>query len=431
MEEDSARLCTPKECTLKAVLFSGRVILGVIKMNNTCFDPIEDVIQAFSQGEIVVMVDDEGRENEGDLICAAELITPEIINFMITHARGLVCVPMTEERLRKLGLSRMTPAYSSDKYHTAFMDSVDVRENTTTGISAFDRSETIKALIRDKSSAQDFIKPGHVFPLKAVNNGVLERPGHTEGVVDLAKICNLKPAGVICEILNNDGSMMRLDGLIDFANTHKLKITSVDEIIKYRHKNEKIITPLRQTIMPTKFGKFNLKLYDSKFDKKDHLALIVKKNSHLIPMVRVHSECLTGDVFGSCRCDCGEQLEEAMKKIQDYGHGAVVYLRQEGRGIGLANKLHAYELQDKGLDTVEANLKLGFKADERDYGLCAQILKDIEMSNIKLLTNNPAKENGLTQYGINIVERMSLIIKSCDTNSFYLNTKKEKMGHHI
>ena len=312
MEEDSARLCALKY-TLKAVLFSGEYNLGVL-MNKSCFDPIEDVIQAFSSGEIVVMVDDEGRENEGDLICAAELVTPDIINFMITHARGLVCVPMTEDRLRKLGLSRMTPAYSSDKYHTAFMDSVDVRENTTTGISAFDRAETIKALISEKSSAQDFIKPGHVFPLKSVNNGVMERPGHTEGTVDLAKICKLKPAGVICEILNEDGSMMRLNGLIDFAKKHSLKITSVDEIVKYRQKNEEIITPLRQTIMPTKFGKFKMILYDSKFDKKEHLALIVEKNNHIPPLVRMHSECLTGDVFGSSRCDCGQQLEESMKK---------------------------------------------------------------------------------------------------------------------
>ena len=400
-------------------------------MNKSCFDPIDDVIQAFSSGEIVVMVDDEGRENEGDLICAAELVTPDIINFMITHARGLVCVPMTEDRLRKLGLSRMTPAYSSDKYHTAFMDSVDVRENTTTGISAFDRAETIKALISEKSSAQDFIKPGHVFPLKSVNNGVMERPGHTEGTVDLAKICKLKPAGVICEILNEDGSMMRLDGLKDFAKKHSLKITSVDEIVKYRQKNEEIITPLRQTIMPTKFGKFKMILYDSKFDKKEHLALIVEKNNHIPPLVRMHSECLTGDVFGSTRCDCGQQLEESMKKIQDYGHGAIIYLRQEGRGIGLSNKLHAYELQDKGFDTVEANLKLGFKADERDYALGAKILKNIKMREIRLLTNNPAKENGLTHNGIRVIERIPIVISSCETNSFYLKTKKEKMGHYI
>ena len=400
-------------------------------MNKSCFDPIEDVIQAFSSGEIVVMVDDEGRENEGDLICAAELVTPDIINFMITHARGLVCVPMTEDRLRKLGLSRMTPAYSSDKYHTAFMDSVDVRENTTTGISAFDRAETKKALISEKSSAQDFIKPGHVFPLKSVNNGVMERPGHTEGAVDLAKICKLKPAGVICEILNEDGSMMRLNGLIDFAKKHSLKITSVDEIVKYRQKNEEIITPLRQTIMPTKFGKFKMILYDSKFDKKEHLALIVEKNNHIPPLVRIHSECLTGDVFGSSRCDCGQQLEESMKKIQDYGHGAIIYLRQEGRGIGLSNKLHAYELQDKGFDTVEANLKLGFKADERDYALGAKILQNIKMCDIRLLTNNPAKENGLTHNGIRVIERIPIVISSCETNSFYLKTKKEKLGHYI
>ena len=400
-------------------------------MNKSCFDPNEDVIQSISSGEIVVMVDDEGRENEGDLICAAELVTPDIINFMITHARGLVCVPMTEDRLRKLGLSRMTPAYSSDKYHTAFMDSVDVRENTTTGISAFDRAETIKALISEKSSAQDFIKPGHVFPLKSVNNGVVERPGHTEGTVDLAKICKLKPAGVICEILNEDGSMMRLNGLIDFAKKHSLKITSVDEIVKYRQKNEEIITPLRQTIMPTKFGKFKMILYDSKFDKKEHLALIVEKNNHIPPLVRIHSECLTGDVFGSSRCDCGQQLEESMKKIQDYGHGAIIYLRQEGRGIGLSNKLHAYELQDKGFDTVEANLKLGFKADERDYALGAKILQNIKMCDIRLLTNNPAKENGLTHNGIRVIERIPIVISSCETNSFYLKTKKEKMGHYI
>ena len=409
-------------------------------MKKSFFDPIEDVIQAFSSGEIVVMVDDEGRENEGDLICAAELVTPEIINFMITHARGLVCVPMTEDRLKKLGLSQMTPAYSSDKYHTAFMDSVDVRENTTTGISAFDRAETIKALVSEKSSAQDFIKPGHVFPLKSVNNGVMERPGHTEGTVELAKICKLKPAGVICEILNKDGSMMRLKGLIDFAKNYSLKITSVDEIVKYRQKNdetilpqknEEIITPLRQTFMPTKFGKFKMILYDSKFDRKDHLALIVEKNNNKLPLVRIHSECLTGDVFGSCRCDCGQQLEESMKKIQDYGHGAIIYLRQEGRGIGLANKLHAYELQDKGLDTVEANIKLGFKADERNYEIGAKILKNIKMSNIRLLTNNPAKESGLIQNGIKVIERIPLIINSCETNSFYLKTKKEKMGHYI
>ena len=311
------------------------------------------------------------------------------------------------------------------------MDSVDVRENTTTGISAFDRAETIKALISEKSSAQDFIKPGHVFPLKSVNNGVVERPGHTEGTVDLAKICKLKPAGVICEILNEDGSMMRLNGLIDFAKKHSLKITSVDEIVKYRQKNEEIITPLRQTIMPTKFGKFRMILYDSKFDKKEHLALIVEKNNHIPPLVRIHSECLTGDVFGSSRCDCGQQLEESMKKIQDYGHGAIIYLRQEGRGIGLSNKLHAYELQDKGFDTVEANLKLGFKADERDYVLGAKILKNIKMCDIRLLTNNPAKENGLTHNGIRVIERIPLVISSCETNSFYLKTKKEKMGHYI
>ena len=410
-------------------------------MKNSFFDSMEDVIKSFSEGQIVIMTDDESRENEGDLVCAAEKVTPDIINFMITHGRGLVCVPMLESLLEKVGLSRMPSSYTADKYQTAFMDSVDVRQKTTTGISAFDRAETIKALVNDDSSSLDFVKPGHVFPLKSVPNGVLERSGHTEGTVDLARICNLKPAGVICEILNDDGSMMRLDNLKIFADKHDLKIISVSEIKKYIESLDKNIKkekgiifsnhikPLRETIMPTKHGEFNLKLYKSNFDDKEHLALVVKKKKNKIPLIRVHSECMTGDVFGSKRCDCGDQLDISMKKIQEYGYGAVIYLRQEGRGIGLSNKLHAYELQSKGLDTVEANLELGFEADERDYSYCSQILKDLEMLKINLLTNNLSKINGLKKHGIQINEQKSIIIASSNENEFYLQTKQNKMGH--
>ncbi len=411
-------------------------------MNKPVFDPIKDVIKSFSQGELIIMIDDENRENEGDLICAAEMITPEIINFMITHGRGLVCVPMEEEKLAELGLLKIGPNYTADKYYTAFMDSVDVRHGTTTGISAEDRAETIKALVSDKSTSRSFMKPGHIFPLKASTMGVLERAGHTEGAVDLAKICGLKPAGVICEILNHDGSMMRLNQLQEFAHKHNLKITSIADIIKYRNNNEQLkeplvetklpkITSLTDTKMPTEFGEFNLKLYKSTSDDHDHLALTVKKNKNLIPLVRIHSECMTGDIFKSYRCDCGAQLKKAMQEIQEYGNGAIVYLRQEGRGIGLANKLHAYELQDKGLDTVEANTQLGFKPDQRDYGVGAQILKDIEMIKIKLLTNNPAKEIGLQEHGIEIIERVPLIIPHTEHNAFYMETKRDKMGHLI
>ena len=365
-------------------------------MSQSFFDPIDEVIDAFRRGEIVVMSDDESRENEGDLICAAELVTPESINFMIKHARGLVCVPMEESRLRALGLSRMTPAHASDKYHTAFMDSVDVRAGTTTGISATDRAATVLALVDEQSGAQDFIKPGHLFPLKAVNGGVLERAGHTEGTVDLARICGLKPAGGICEILNDDGSMMRLKSLRAFANEH------------------------------------GLRLYSSQVDGKDHLALVCgEPDGDRLPLVRVHSECMTGDVFHSLRCDCGLQLDTAMREIQAYGYGAVVYARQEGRGIGLAMKLHAYELQEQGLDTVEANEKLGFEADLRDYCVAAQMLRDLKMDRVRLLTNNPSKVSGLEMYDVEVEERVSLVLPASEHNDFYMSTKRDKMGHII
>ncbi len=401
-------------------------------MSQSFFDPIDEVIDAFRRGEIVVMSDDESRENEGDLICAAELVTPESINFMIKHARGLVCVPMEESRLRALGLSRMTPAHASDKYHTAFMDSVDVRAGTTTGISATDRAATVLALVDEQSGAQDFIKPGHLFPLKAVNGGVLERAGHTEGTVDLARICGLKPAGVICEILNDDGSMMRLKSLRAFANEHGLKMTSVAEVVAYRRRHEKLIALEREIQLPTEAGEFRLRLYSSQVDGKDHLALVCgEPDGDRLPLVRVHSECMTGDVFHSLRCDCGLQLDTAMREIQAYGYGAVVYARQEGRGIGLAMKLHAYELQEQGLDTVEANEKLGFEADLRDYCVAAQMLRDLKMDRVRLLTNNPSKVSGLEMYDVEVEERVSLVLPASEHNDFYMSTKRDKMGHII
>ncbi len=401
-------------------------------MGKDVFDPIEDVVEAFRKGEIIVMTDDEDRENEGDLVCAAEMTTPETINFMIKYARGLVCVPMAEEMLARLGLAHMVPAHSSDKYHTAFMDSVDVREGTTTGISATDRSNTVRALIDEKSQAADFIKPGHMFPLKAMPGGVLERAGHTEGTVDLARICGMKPAGVICEVLREDGEMARVPDLRKFADEHGLKMTAVSEIVKYRYTHESLVQAEREVNMPTDAGPFRLSLYSSVVDNKDHLALVCgSPESGKIPLVRMHSECLTGDVFHSMRCDCGAQLHAAMQAVQAHGYGAIVYMRQEGRGIGLAKKIHAYELQEKGLDTVEANEHLGFNADLRDYGIGAQILNDLSMKKIKLLTNNPAKIKGLDKYGIEVVERVPLVLPTHEHNVDYIATKRDKMGHII
>ncbi|MCK5676724.1 MAG: GTP cyclohydrolase II, partial [Verrucomicrobia bacterium] len=380
----------------------------------------------------IVMTDDEDRENEGDLVCAAEAATPEAINFMITHARGLVCVPMDEELLSRLGLLHMVPAHSSDKYHTAFMDSVDIREGTTTGISATDRANTVQALISEKTQAGELIKPGHMFPLQALPGGVLERAGHTEGTVDLARICGLKPASVICEVLREDGEMARTPELRKFADEHGLKMTAVSEIVKYRYTHEQLIHLEREVSMPTDAGPFRLKLYNSIVDNKDHLALVCgSAESGKIPLVRMHSECLTGDVFHSMRCDCGAQLHAAMQAVQKHGYGAIVYMRQEGRGIGLAKKIHAYELQEKGMDTVEANEHLGFDADLRDYGVGAQILRDLGMVKVDLLTNNPAKIQGLGEYGVEVNERVSLVLPSHEHNEKYLATKRDKLGHII
>jgi 3,4-dihydroxy 2-butanone 4-phosphate synthase / GTP cyclohydrolase II len=399
-------------------------------MKKTVFDPLEDVLAALQRGEMVLVTDDEDRENEGDLICAAEFCTPEQINFMITHARGLVCVPITQERASHLGLTRMNVSHEGDKFQTAFTISVDVR-GSTTGISAAERAMTVRAIVNEKTRPEDLICPGHIFPLVAMEGGVLQRAGHTEVTVDLMRLAGLKPAGVICEITNDDGTMARLPELIRFAKKHRLAMTSVAEVTKHRYLTERLVKPERSVAMPTAAGDFQLRIYSSFVDDKDHLALFMGEptDERPFPLVRVHSECLTGDVFGSQRCDCGLQLKRSMEMVAEHGYGAIVYMRQEGRGIGLTKKIHAYELQDQGLDTVEANVELGFAPDLRDYGIGAQILRDLEMTRIRLLTNNPAKIEGLDKYGIVVEERVSISFPCTPHNERYLSTKREKMQH--
>ena len=394
------------------------------------FDSINEAIADIKAGKVVIVIDDENRENEGDFVAAAEMVTPEMINFMATHGRGLICAPLIEERCNELGLELMI-GKNTAQHATPFTISVDLLGNgCTTGISASDRSKTIKALVSNDTKPEDLGRPGHIFPLKACNGGVLRRAGHTEAAIDLARLAGLNPSGVIVEILNKDGSMARVPELMQIAKEFDLKFITIKDLIEYRFQNESLIKEEANVKMPTQYGEFKLKAFKETTTGRLNLAIYKGEwSSEDKVLVRVHSSCVTGDIFGSCRCDCGPQLEAALNQIEDEGKGVVVYMNQEGRGIGLLNKLKAYELQEKGLDTVEANIELGFKPDERDYGIGAQILRAMNVTKIKLLTNNPKKRVGLMGYGLEIVENVPIEIKSNKFNKFYLKTKRDKMGH--
>ena len=395
------------------------------------FSSIESVLKDIARGKMVVVVDDADRENEGDLIMAGEKTTATAVNFMAKFGRGLICVPTVPERLQQLGIERMV-LNNRESHRTDFQISVDATKGITTGISAADRAKTIKTLANPTSIPKDLVQPGHVFPLRAKTGGVLQRAGHTEAAVDLAQLAGCRPIGVICEIMSEDGSMARLPELRKFAAKHKLKICSIEQLIEFRRKREKLIAKEEIIKMPTDFGDFELHLYRSNLDGEHHLALVKgKMNKQRRTLVRVHSECLTGDVFGSRRCDCGPQLQQAMKQVSEAGHGVILYMRQEGRGIGLAPKIKAYKLQQEGYDTVEANEKLGFPMDLREYGIGAQILSDLGIKKIKLLTNNPKKIVGLEGYGLEIVEQVPIRVKANKHNKKYLKTKREKLGHLI
>lgn len=390
-------------------------------------DRIEAVIADIKKGKPVIVVDDESRENEGDIVVAAEFATSEIINFMIKKARGLVCVPLSRERIQQLELEPMS-VKNYDKFKTSWCVSVDAKSGVTTGISAHDRARTIQVLTDQASSKDSLAKPGHIFPLEAQPGGVLVRAGHTEAAVDLAKLAGLKPAGVICEIIKEDGSMARFPDLVEFSQKYNLKICTIASLIEYRRRKEKLVQLLEKIKLPTAYGDFDFFLYQSTLDSAHHLALANFEKKSRAVLVRVHSECLTGDIFASLRCDCGSQLAESLKLIANQG-GVLLYMRQEGRGIGLANKIKAYKLQEAGHDTVEANVNLGFEPDLRDYGIGAQILEDLGVKKIRLLTNNPRKIVGLEGYGLEIVERVPLKAKPAKDNSRYLNAKKDKLDH--
>ncbi len=393
------------------------------------FNPIETVVADLQKGKMVIVVDDADRENEGDLIMSAQHVTAEAVNFMAKHGRGLICVPTTSERLQQLGIERMV-RQNRETFKTDFQISVDAARGITTGISAADRAETIRIMAEPTAVPEDLVQPGHVFPLRARPGGVLQRAGHTEAAVDLVRLGGGRPIGVICEIMSDDGSMARLPELVKFARRHRLKICTIADLIEFRRTREKLVERVEVVKMPTDYGDFNLYLYQSKLDGQHHLALVCgdvagKPNV----LVRVHSECLTGDVFGSRRCDCGPQLHQAMRQVSEAGCGVVVYMRQEGRGIGLAPKIKAYKLQEQGYDTVEANQKLGYEMDLREYGLGAQILADQGLKTIRLLTNNPRKVVGLEGYGLEIVEQVPIQIKPNPHNARYLETKRKKLGH--
>lgn len=396
------------------------------------FNTIDEAIKDIKLGKVVIVIDDENRENEGDFVAAAEMATPEMVNFMATHGRGLICTPLIEERCEELNLELMI-GKNTAAFETPFTISVDLIGNgCTTGISAQDRSKTIQALVDENTRPEQLGKPGHIFPLKALQGGVLRRAGHTEASIDLARLAGLKPAGVIVEILNEDGTMARTPELFKLAEKFDLKFITIKDLIEYRIKNESLISEEVDVQLPTDIGDFKMKAFKQISNQQLHLVIYKgewKEGDKVL--VRVHSSCMTGDIFGSCRCDCGHQLKEAMSQIEKEGKGVIVYMNQEGRGIGLLNKLKAYKLQEKGKDTVEANLELGFNADDRDYGIGAQILRAMNITNIKLLSNNPKKRAGLMGYGIEIVENIPLEIKSNKYNQFYLETKRDKMGHSL